>query len=64
MQYIRNPDSIIFVPFETVTVIVRRFTNIQLNAQTIWNWVQVWGLGEKDSGDFISNVSPRERSLF
>ena len=44
MQYIRNPDSIIFVPFETVTVIVRRFTNIQLNAQTIWNWVQVWGL--------------------
>jgi hypothetical protein len=34
----------VFVPFETVTVIVRRFTSIQLNAQTIWNWVQVWGL--------------------
>ena len=34
----------VFVPFETVTVIIRRFTSIQLNAQTIWNWVQVWGL--------------------
>ena len=34
----------VFVPFETVTIIVHRFTNIELNTQTIWNWVQVWGL--------------------
>ena len=33
----------IFVPFETVTVIVRRFTGIQLSAQTIWSWVQWLG---------------------
>jgi hypothetical protein len=33
----------VFVPFETVTVIARRFTGIQLNAQTIWNWVQLQG---------------------
>jgi hypothetical protein len=33
----------IFVPFETVKVIVQRFTGIQLNAQTIWSWVQLWG---------------------
>ena len=33
----------VFVPFETVTVIARRFTGIQLNGQTIWSWVQVLG---------------------
>ncbi len=27
----------------TVKVIVQRFTGIQLNAQTIWSWVQLWG---------------------
>jgi hypothetical protein len=33
----------VFVPFETVTVIVQRFTRIQLSAQTIWSWVQLLG---------------------
>ncbi len=33
----------IFVPFETVTVIIERFIGIKLNAQTIWSWVQFWG---------------------
>lgn len=33
----------VFVPFETVKVILHRFTSIEVNAQTIWSWVQVWG---------------------
>ena len=33
----------VFVPFETVTVIVQRFTGIQLSGQTIWSWVQLLG---------------------
>ena len=33
----------IFVPFETAAVIAQQFTGIKINAQTIWNWVQLWG---------------------
>jgi hypothetical protein len=33
----------IFVPFETVTVLLRRLIGVQLNPQTIWSWVQSVG---------------------
>lgn len=32
-----------FVPFDTVTVLLQRRPGVQLNHQTIWNWVQDGG---------------------
>ncbi len=33
----------VFVPFETATVLLKRLTGVQLNATTVWNWVQSVG---------------------
>lgn len=33
----------VFVPFHTVTVLLQRLTGVQLNPDTIWNWVQAAG---------------------
>lgn len=33
----------VFVPFQTVTVLLQRLTGVQLNQQTIWSWVQSVG---------------------
>ena len=33
----------VFVPFQTVTVLLQRLTGVLLNQQTIWNWVQSVG---------------------
>ena len=33
----------VFVPFQTVTVLLQRLTGVQLNQQTIWSWVQSAG---------------------
>ncbi len=58
----------VFVPFHTVTVLLKRLTGVQLNQQTIWSWVQSVGAVamrqlQQELVQLSAGVEPRPETL-
>jgi hypothetical protein len=55
----------VFVPFDTATVLLKQLTGINLNATTVWNWVQSLGMKameqlEQELALLNSGIEPSE----